>query len=118
MIIIVLVRLKIIKYQSFPTRAIGSWWVDRCRCSRADPDASNTATTPATNEAGRVSNGDCNGKINNGVNKDVVVVNNENNHDNGNAADTERLELLSSSKQGNCVSVVDGNAGTKSGSMV
>ena len=94
--------------------------MDRCRCSRADPDASNTATTPATNEAGRVSNGDCNGKVNNGVNKDAVAaVNNENNHDNGNAADTERLELLSSSKgQGNCVSVVDGDGGTKSGSMV
>ena len=96
--------------------------MDRCRGSRADPDASNTATTPATNEgAGRVSNGDCNGKVNNGVNKDVVAtVNNENNHDNGNAADTERLELLSSSKgQGNCVSVVDGGGGgTKSGSMV
>ena len=92
--------------------------MDRCRCSRADPDASNTATTPATNEGGRVSNGDCNGKINNGVNKNVAAAGNT--HE-GNAADTERLELLSSAKgqQGsNCVSVVDGDGGTKSGSMV
>ena len=109
----------ILQVISFHSRAIGSWWVDRCRCTGATPDAA------ATNEG--IANGnDCNGckAVNNGSAKNDFPSASANagkrsNHEGSNSAATatERLELLSSSKGQCAVSVID-SSGKKTGSMV
>ena len=95
--------------------------MDRCRCARATPDATDaTDAAAATNEG--VKNGECNGKVNNGVNDvSATAAGSVQKNHNGNDA-SEQLELLSSSK-GACVSVIgsgggDDSPGNKTGSMV